>query len=82
MLVFKNNRVVIFGVLIFVVVGFVLWNQREHLSVNKDNSKNWDKPELSSTPAPTPEGEDIASIKTRLTALESAVSDLKSKVSK
>jgi hypothetical protein len=82
MLVFKNNRVVIFGLLIFLVVVVVLWNQREHLSVNKDNSKNWDKPELSSVPERTPEGEDIVSIKNRLAAVESAVADLKSKVSK
>jgi len=50
--------------------------------MNKDNSKNWDKPELSSVPEPTPEAADITSIKSRLKTVESDVSDLKSKVNK
>lgn len=53
---------------------------RENLTVNKDNSKNWDVPELSSMPQATPEGEDIDRMKARIKALESAVSDLKTKV--
>lgn len=50
--------------------------------MNKDNSKNWDKPELSSVPEPVPENEEVKLMQDRLTALESAVADLKTKVQK
>ena len=67
---------------VLLIIVHVVWGQREHMSMNKDNSKNWDKPELSSVPEPTPEAGDIMSIKGRLKAVESDVSDLKSKVNK
>jgi hypothetical protein len=52
------------------------------MSMNKDNSKNWDKPELSSVPETTPESPELLLMKNRLTTLESAVADLKTKVQK
>lgn len=65
---------------VVLIVLYVVFGYREHLSVNKDNSKNWDRPELSSVPEVTPEGEDIDRMKQRIIALETAVTDLKSKV--
>lgn len=78
---FKTSRMILLIVVLLIVV-HVVWGQREHMSMNKDNSKNWDRPELSSVPEPTPEAADITSIKSRLTTVESDVSDLKSKVNK
>ena len=81
MLWFKNNRLVLLGLLVMIVLAVMYThNSREHLSVNKDSSTNWDKPELSSSPAPTPAAEDVASLKKRLSALEDQVRQLKSKV--
>lgn len=76
---FKRNQLILLSI-VMVIVLYVLFGWREHLSVNKDNSKNWDKPELTSTPEPTPEFHELATVKTRLTSLESAVSELKTKV--
>jgi len=78
---FKTNQLVLLGVIVL-VVGFILLNRREHLSNNRENSKNWDKPELTTTPMTTPEGEDIDSMKSRIKSLEADVAALKSKVSK
>ena len=75
----KNVRWILVAV-VLVGLYFLLTSGRENLTVNKDNSKNWDVPELSSMPQGTPEGEDIDSMKARIKALESAVSDLKTKV--
>ena len=50
--------------------------------MNKDNSKNWDKPELSSVPAPVEENRELTLMQDRLTALENAVDILKTKVQK
>jgi hypothetical protein len=78
---FKTSRLILVGVVILLVL-YVVFGKREHMSMNKDNSKNWDVPEISSTPELTPEGEDIDVMKARLTALESAVAELKTKVPK
>jgi hypothetical protein len=77
----KTNQLIVLGVIVL-VVGFILLNRREHLSNNKDNSKNWDKPELTTSPMPTPEGQDIDNMKSRIKSLEVDVAALKSKVSK
>lgn len=75
----KNVRWILVAV-VLVGLYFLLTSGRENLKINKDNSKNWDVPELSSMPQTTPEGEDIDRMKERIKALEFAVSDLKTKV--
>ena len=75
----KNVRWILVAV-VLVGLYFLLTSGRENLKINRDNSKNWDVPELSSMPQTTPEGEDIDRMKERIKALESAVSDLKTKV--
>lgn len=69
-------------IVVALVVAHAMWGNREHLSVNKDSSKNWDVPERSSKPEPTPEAEEVTSMKERVKTLEEDVSDLKSKVNK
>jgi hypothetical protein len=77
----KNVRWILVAVVVLVGLYFLLLTPgRENLTVNQDNSRNWDVPELTSMPQPTPEGEDIDRMKARIKALESAVSDLKTKV--
>jgi hypothetical protein len=78
---FKKSQLILLG-LVALLVLYIVFGQREHMSMNKDSSKNWDVPELSSTPDITPEGADIDSMKARLKALESAVAELKTKVQK
>jgi len=78
---FKTSRLILLG-LVSLLVLYTLFGKREHMSMNKDNSKNWDKPELSSVPETTPESPELLLMKNRLTTLESAVADLKTKVQK
>jgi hypothetical protein len=77
----KNVRWILVAVVVLVALYFLLLTPgRENMKINRDNSKNWDVPELTSMPQTTPEGEDIDRMKARIKALESAVSDLKTKV--
>jgi hypothetical protein len=78
---FKTSQLILLGVVVLVVL-FVTFGKREHMSMNKDNSKNWDKPELSSLPSTVPENKELTLMHERLTALETAVADLKTKVPK
>jgi hypothetical protein len=75
----KTNQLILLGV-VFLLGMYVFFVQKEHLTVNKDASKNWDVPELSSVPEPTPEAKDVMSLKKRVESLESTVADLKTKV--
>ena len=75
----KTNQLILLGV-VFLLGMYVFFAQKEHLTVNKDASKNWDVPELSSVPEPTPEAKDVMSLKKRVESLESTVADLKTKV--
>ena len=78
---FKNNRLVLLGLLALIVGAVVFtYYSREHLTVNKDNSKNWDKPELASQPGPTPDYEVIDRLKKRISKLEDDIRDIKSKM--
>lgn len=78
---FKNNRLVLLGLLVLIVGAVVFTNySREHLKVNRDNSKNWDKPELASQFGPTPDYEIIDAVKTRVSKLEDDIRDIKSKM--
>ena len=78
---FKNNRLVLLG-LLALIVGVVVFTHysREHLTANKDNSKNWDKPERVSEFGPTPDKAVIAALKKRVSKLEDDIRDLKSKM--
>jgi hypothetical protein len=78
---FKTSQLILLG-LVSLLVLYIVFGKREHMSMNKDNSKNWDKPELSSVPETTPESPELLLMKDRLTALEAAVADLKTKVNK
>jgi hypothetical protein len=78
---FKTSQLILLGIIAFIVL-YAVFGQREHMSMNKDNSKNWDKPELSSVPESTPESPELLLMKNRITALETAVADLKTKVPK
>jgi len=78
---FKTSQLILLG-LVSLLVFYVLFGKREHMSMNKDNSKNWDKPELSSVPAPVEENRELTLMQDRLTALENAVDVLKTKVQK
>jgi hypothetical protein len=78
---FKTSQLILLG-LVSLLVLYVLFGKREHMSMNKDNSKNWDKPELSSVPAPVEENRELTLMQDRLTALENAVDILKTKVQK
>lgn len=78
---FKTSQLILLG-LVALIFLLVVFRPRERMSMNKDNSKNWDKPELSSVPEPVPENEEVKLMQDRLTALESAVADLKTKVQK
>jgi len=78
---FKTSQLILLGVVSLLVL-YAVFGKREHMSMNKDSSKNWDKPELSSVPQTTPESPELLLMKDRLTALETAVADLKTKVSK
>jgi hypothetical protein len=71
---FKTIHLLLLG-LVAVVLYFTV--VREHLSVNKDNSKNWDVPERSSIPLGTPQEQEIKDMKARIRALEEVVKDLK-----
>jgi hypothetical protein len=75
----KTNHLILLGV-VLLIGAYVFFVQTEHLSVNKDNSRNWDVPELSSVPEPTPEAKDVMLLKKRVESLESTVADLKTKV--
>ena len=74
---FKTSHLVLIG-LVLVVLYFTV--VREHLSVNKDSSKNWDVPERSSLPLGTPQEQELDRIRSRVKDLETAVTQLKSKV--
>ena len=74
---FKTSHLVLIG-LVLVVLYFTV--VREHLSVNKDSSKNWDVPERSSIPLGTPQEQELDRIRSRVKDLEIAVTQLKSKV--
>jgi hypothetical protein len=76
---FKTSHLILVG-LVLVVLYFTV--VREHLSVNKDNSKNWDVPERASLPLGTPQEQEIQDIRDRIRVLEDAFKDLKSKVNK
>jgi len=76
---FKTSHLILLG-LVLVVLYFTV--VREHLSVNKDNSKNWDVPERASLPLGTPQEQEIQDIRDRIRVLEDAFKDLKSKVNK
>lgn len=78
---FKTSQLILLGLASLLVL-YVLFGKREHMSMNKDNSKNWDKPELSSVPAPVEENRELTLMQDRLTALENAVDVLKTKVQK
>ena len=78
---FKTSQLILLGLASLLVL-YVLFGKREHMSMNKDNSKNWDKPELSSVPEPLPENKELTLMQDRLTALENAVDVLKTKVQK
>jgi len=71
---FKTSHLILVG-LVLVVLYFTV--VREHLSVNKDNSKNWDVPERSSLPLGTPQEQEIQDMKSRIKDLENAVIELK-----
>jgi hypothetical protein len=71
---FKTSHLILVG-LVLVVLYFTV--VREHLSVNKDNSKNWDVPERSSLPLGTPQEQEIQDMKSRIKDLENAVTELK-----
>lgn len=75
----KTNQLILLAI-VLLVGAYVFFVQKEHLSVNKDNSKNWDVPELSSVPEPTPEAREVTSLKKRVESLESTVAELKTKV--
>ena len=74
---FKASHLILVG-LVLVILYFTV--VREHLSVNKDNSKNWDVPERASLPLGTPQEQDLDRMRTRIRSLEDAVAELKSKV--
>ena len=74
---FKTSHLVLIG-LVLVVLYFPV--VREHLSVNKDSSKNWDVPERSFIPLGTPQEQELDRIRSRVKDLEIAVTQLKSKV--
>jgi hypothetical protein len=76
---FKTSHLILLGLVLIVLYFTVV---REHLSVNKDNSKNWDVPERSSLPLGTPHEQEMQDMKSRIRALEDTVKDLKSKVNK
>ena len=78
---FKTSQLILLG-LVALLVLYVVFGKREHMSMNKDNSKNWDKPELSSVPAPVTENKELQIMQDRLTSLETAVDILKTKVQK
>jgi uncharacterized protein YpmS len=61
---FKRNQLILLSIVILIVL-YVVLGQREHLSVNKDNSKNWDIPELTSTPEPVPDTKEVELTKTK-----------------
>jgi hypothetical protein len=71
---FKTSHLILLGL---IAVGLFLLVNREHLTVNKDNSKNWDVPERSSLPLGTPQEQEIQDMKARIRALEEVVKDLK-----
>ena len=71
---FKTSHLILVG-LVLVVLYFTV--VREHLSVNKDSSKNWDVPERSSLPLGTPQEQEIQDMKSRIKDLENAVIELK-----
>jgi cell division protein FtsB len=73
---FKTSHLILLG-LVLVVLYFTI--VREHLA-NKDNSKNWDRPERSSLPLGTPQEQETQQLKSRIDVLEAAVTELKSKV--
>jgi hypothetical protein len=78
---FKNNRFVLLGLLVLIIGAVVFTHySREHLTVNKGNSKNWDKPELVSQFGPTPDYEVMAAVKKRVSKLEDDIRDIKSKM--
>lgn len=72
----KISHLVLLGLVLIVLYFSVV---REHLSVNKDNSKNWDVPERSSLPLGTPQEQEMQAMKSRIKDLEAAVTELKSK---
>jgi hypothetical protein len=76
---FKTSHLVLVGLVLIVLYFTVV---REHLSVNKDNSKNWDVPERASLPLGTPHEQDLERMRKRIRNLEDAVTELKSKVNK
>jgi hypothetical protein len=78
---FKTSQLILLG-LVTLLVLFAVFGQREHMSMNKDNSKNWDKPELSSVPKPVTDNKDLQIMNDRIAALETAVDQLKTKVQK
>jgi hypothetical protein len=61
---FKRNQLILLSIVIVIIL-YVVVGQREHLSVNKDNSKNWDRPELSSTHEPVQATEESELAKTK-----------------
>ena len=73
---FKTSHLILVGLVVVVLYFTVV---RENLSVNKDNSKNWDVPERSSLPLGTPQEQEMQDMKSRIKALEDAVTELKSK---
>jgi len=78
---FKTSQLILLG-LVALLVLYGLFGKREHMSMNKDNSKNWDRPELSSVPEPLPESKELVMMQDRLSTLETAVAELKTKVQK
>uniref|UniRef100_A0A6C0CHY5 Uncharacterized protein n=1 Tax=viral metagenome TaxID=1070528 RepID=A0A6C0CHY5_9ZZZZ len=74
---FKTSHLVLVGLMLVVLYFTVI---REHLTVNKDSSKNWDVPERSSLPLGTPQEQEIQDMKSRIKSLEQAVKDLKTKM--
>jgi hypothetical protein len=71
---FKASHLILVGLVLIILYFTVV---REHLSVNKDNSKNWDVPERSSLPMGTPQEQEIQDMKSRIKDLENAVTELK-----
>ena len=71
---FKTSHLILVG-LVLVILYFTV--VREHLSVNKDSSKNWDVPERSSLPLGTPQEQEMQDMKSRIKDLENAVTELK-----
>jgi len=61
---FKRNQLILLSIVVAIIL-YVVVGRREHLSVNKDNSKNWDVPELTSTPEPIPDTKEIELKKTK-----------------